>query len=181
MSPKKKRVYLATVFIGAGALLVDSFVLSSGVPQVAYPAPAENAAAEESDPAGDLAIPELPFPRGIKPIDPNAEIPDLFAPPKVRGDGQSEGSDADKSAAAVGRLSAPGHLSSSAFEANHHLDGVLVDQRLRIAGLDGQWITAGTSIDGCTLIRIAPREVTFRCFDNSVTLTLDGMAGGPQH
>ena len=34
-----------------------------------------------------LAIPELPFPRGIEPIDPKAEILDSFAPPNLQAEG----------------------------------------------------------------------------------------------
>ncbi|MHC4696611.1 MAG: hypothetical protein ACYTFA_07715 [Planctomycetota bacterium] len=178
MSPKKKRAYFTVMLISACALVVNSFVLSSDLPEPDTPTRKYGTASDASTSVPELPIPELPFPRGISPIDPAAEVPDLFAPPHHKR--RSDGADADKPAGNAAQLSAPGHLSSTAFEEAHHLNGILVDQRLKIAGLDGQWVRIGTSVDGCTLTDIFPREVTFRCFDNSVILKLDGIVAGPE-
>ncbi len=72
-------------------------------------------------------------------------------------------------------------MSSNAFEAAYRLNGVMVDGRLRIADVDGRWIGNGTSIDGCALINITPREVTFRCHDDEVVLTLNHRTGDSGH
>lgn len=181
MSPKKKRGYFAVVLIGASALVVDSLVLSSDLPESNHPSREGLLPSDASGPAPELAIPELPFPKGIKPIDPQGEIPDLFSPPTLNPKRRSEGADADKPGGVGQRLSVPGQLHSAAFEAAHRLKGILFDQRLRIAGVDGQWIRIGTSIDGCTLVTVSPREATFRCFDNEVVLTLDRNAAGVEH
>ncbi len=178
MLPKKKKVYFTVMLISACALVVNSFVLSSDLPEPETPARKDGTASDASSSVSGLPIPELPFPRGISPIDPEAEVPDLFAPPHLKR--RFDGVDADKPAGNAAQLSAPGHLSSASFEEAHHLNGILVDQRLKIAGLDGQWVRIGTSVDGCTLTDISPREVTFRCFDNSVILHLDGVAAGPE-
>jgi hypothetical protein len=181
MSPKKKKTYFAVVLIGAFALVVNSFVLSSDLAEAGltpYPAGAEQ---EAPIAMSDLAIPELPFPQGIKSVDVAAEMPDLFSPPKLMENGGTGDRDTDKLAIQKGSLSVPGRLSSGAFLAAHRLNGILVDERLKIAGIDGQWFRIRAVIDGCTLVHIAPREVVFECFDNEVTLVMQTVETNVRH
>ncbi|MFQ5591845.1 MAG: hypothetical protein ACE5HE_11830 [Phycisphaerae bacterium] len=122
----------------------------------------------------DLAIPELPFPRGITPIDAGGEIRDLFAPPRSKETRHSDDTEgADNGRAANEKLSASVNMSSESFAATHRLHGVFVDERLRIANVDGRWMGCGTTVDGCTLITVSPEYVIFRCFDDHATLVLD--------
>lgn len=180
MSLGKKKAYFAVMLISTSALLLDGLVLSNDLAESNIPTGNQSETPDTPGGVAQLAIPELPFPRGIEPIDPKAEILDSFAPPNLQAEGGPDGVDADKPADDAHRLSAPGDLSSAAFEAAHRLDGILLDQRLRIASVDGQWTRMGTSIDGCTLISISPRQATFRCFDNEVTLSLDLIVTDPR-
>src|SRR3990172_4840638 len=136
MSRGKKRAYVAVMLLGGAALVVDRFILTSSVTAPARVAasdtrlPARAPAAAPATPDAALSIPELPFPRGLPAWDPHGPIRDLFAPfpnqestDKARSPRGAE----DKGTCAV-------------FATQHHLDAVLLQERLRIAIVDGAWV-----------------------------------------
>ena len=172
MLTRAKRRYAGILIAGALALAVDRFLFSanSGVPATAA-AITVSGDSFELPQATELAIPALPFPRGIAPVDPQSAIPDLFKPPRLSANEGSDALNADKLASAHRELS--GQLDHSAFEAKHHLKAVLVNQRLKIANVDGQWMRIGDSLDGCGCIEISGREVRFECHDDEAVLRVN--------
>jgi len=178
MSRKRKRLYSAVVLACGSALGLDSLVVSGDLPQAGVPTKIAAASSKLLSEIPDMAIPELPFPKGITPVDPSVGVRDLFAPPQGDRESSSGGPDADKPGDVAERLSAPGRLSSAVFANTHRLSGIMLDERLRIAGVDDRWIGIGASVQGCTLTDISAREAKFRCFDNEVVLTLDCVEAG---
>ena len=78
MSHGKKKAYFAVMLISASALLLDGLVLSSDLAESNIQEGNQSEMPGTASGAARLAIPELPFPRGIEPIDPKAKILDLF-------------------------------------------------------------------------------------------------------
>ena len=108
-----------------------------------------------------LPIPELPFPRGLKSLALNAEVRDLFEPPAA-GPGNPDVADSDNrepDLTGSANYQGPQH---DLFEQQHHLSGVMVNERLRIAIVDGVWLQLGQSLDDCKLISVEEREVPIR-------------------
>lgn len=178
MEVSKKKTYAVILILGGVALLVDRLILSKSAagPRMAVAseaAPLANPPATPDDTAegaGPLAIPELPFPRDVARFSDESRLPDLFASPqeRLRVSGATDSNDV------VGEvMAASSSLSRSAFEKAHRLDGVFIQQRLRIAVIDGKWSRIGEKIDGCTLEEIASREVRFACNDGVAVLTLN--------
>ena len=173
MSKAKKQAYVAVMVLGGAALVVDRCILTPSVTM-----PASVAASDRSPRAGirpptvpgapgpadaPLSIPELPFPRGLPPWDPNAPIRDLFAPP-------SEENAADKARST--KAADAGKGTCAAFAKEHRLDAVLLQESLKIAIIDGVWVRIEESVDGCILSEIVGNKVRFLCRDGDVVLTL---------
>ncbi len=184
MDASKKKTYAVILILGGVALVVDRLILSesaaaprmavaSGAAPLANPPPTPDDNAEGPSP---LAIPELPFPRGVARFSDESRLPDLFASPQERLRA-ARATDSNDVAREV--MAARSSLSRAAFEQAHRLDGVFIQQRLRIAVIDGQWSRIGQKIDGCTLEEIASREVRFACKDGVAVLTLNLRGNSP--
>jgi len=178
MAQNKRKLYFAIMILSGAALLADRLVFSEETL-----APAQ---ASEVDPAlytadsGDrLAIPELRFPHDVRPLDPGAEVPDLFAPPTVRTSGDSHEDRTDNPPSGPPSPGAPGRLACEVFARAHRLNGVLLNGRLKIAKVDARWMRVGDEADGCTLIDIRGRAVLFRCYDGDIVLSMDGAMETP--
>lgn len=173
MSRHRKATYLAVMALGGAILAVDRFVLSDGTTQPAValagnPLAATASSSPAQTPAG-MPIPELPFPRGLEPFDPDAPMRDLFEPPASALDGDPS---ADKDRLLLGLNERPERMNSAMFVARHRLGGVLVHERLRIAVVDGVWLRTGQAVDGCTLADISGDEVRFECLDGEAVLKM---------
>lgn len=165
------------MLLGALAMIVDRFVITGG-----SPAPAAAMAVVAQMPVtpapAELAIPELPFPKGVKPMSPDADIRDLFAPPTRPPAGDGGRADGSKGANALPKP--PTDLDVDRFAAKHHLDALLTDERLRIAVVDDYWLQIGQSLDGCKLIEVMGTRATFACYNGTVALTLSGLELAPR-
>ena len=147
MLKTKKHAYAAVMVLGGAALVVDRCILTPSATM-----PASVAASDRSPRAGirpptvtpappdaPLSIPELPFPRGLPPWDPRAPIRDLFAP-------HSEENATDKARST--NAADAGKGTCAAFVKEHHLDAVLLQERLKIAIIDGVWMRIEESVAG---------------------------------
>ncbi|UCC30297.1 MAG: hypothetical protein JSU86_19115 [Phycisphaerales bacterium] len=176
ISPRKKGGYLAVVILGLAALAVDRCVLSGGTgePMVAVAIEQSRRAmtmlVSPSDAAPTLSIPELPFPRGLDKWNSQSSIRDLFAPPVAVLRAESQGTKADKDRPGTDRPQHPEQASSDVFLTQHRLNGVMVDERLKIAIVDGTWIRIGQTVDGCTLTDVSGNEARFECHDREAVL-----------
>ena len=168
MPRQKRRLYVGIMILGGAALITDQLIPAG---QEAAPREAEASLLRPepvSPPEASLSIPELPFPRGIKPLDGRSDLPDLFAPPSLQPISMSVTTDnqATKPPDGIG----PMEVSHTAFSTRHTVEGVMIDQRLRIAVIDGELRQLGQTIDGCTLVEITDTEVRFECRDGSAAL-----------
>jgi len=163
--------------LGALALLVDRCVLSESVT-----APPDAAAVERPtvrpvrpDPPNPAAvsIPELPFPRNLPRFDARADIRDLFSASSA----DLAGSTADKGRRRSPRDADPTWSDSATFVSRHHLQGAMLQDRLKIAIVDGVWVRIGESIDGCELTDVAGNKVRFACYDGPAELILPARSG----
>lgn len=174
MSSQKKRLYLALLLLGAVALMLDRFVFSGGVtgPDTAIASDTDTGATPIAGAAGDekstVAIPELRFPRGLTPVGPNWSIRDLFLPPKLRAQHESDRATAGKNAS--GPRTRPDRVGRDEFQSRHRADGVIEVERLTMAIVDGLWMQIGQTLDGCRLTEASENEVRFACFDGEVVL-----------
>ena len=123
--------------------------------------------------AATLSIPELPFPRGLAPFDPHAELRDLFEPPHLRPNGDATSSASDDPTADAEDVLGPDVSTCATFVTQNTLEGTLSDQRLKIAIVNGEFVRVGQTVGGCTLTSIAETEVRFKCRDGTVTLRVD--------
>ena len=170
MLNQKKRVYLGLMLFCALALIVDRVVLRDSATGPAVVAAGQIPALPAS-PTPSLSIPELPFPQGIEPLDPTSEIRDLFTPPPLRRQNEmNAASDNDDSPTTAPNRT--GQAPRDLFVTTHVLHAVMVNERLRIAIVDGQWRRIGESVDGCTLTDITGGEVRFECYDGTASLRL---------
>lgn len=176
MANRKKRTYLIVLVVSAIALFIDRMIVSDhgvapaqaivSVPQTVSPPTAES-----------LAIPELSFPKGVRPLSAKADIRDLFYPPQL-SDNALARSGSEHSSAESDR-SQPRRRNAEQFAEHHTLDAVLINERLKIAIIDGHWLTLGQSIDGCTVSDVAGNTVYVQCGDGRATLKISGTAGLP--
>lgn len=184
MSGRKKRIYLGLMALGAAALLVDRFVLSDGVTRPDSVLAGDRLASSPpivplaEDAAVALPIPKIPFPRGLAPFDPDRAVRDVFLPPAFVGERRDSGD--GNMAAGDGSRARPGTTGTAMFITRHKLDGVLIDQGLKIAIVDGLWIRLGELLDGCKLTDISGQEARFECRDAQAVLAIvvDPGAGG---
>lgn len=177
MSRRKKGAYLAVTMAAGLAMAVDRCILSNGStePQLAVARQASASTKATAQPsvldAPTLSIPEMPFPRGIKAsFDPRSPIRDLFAPPEAIRNDDANGAGADKDNPDATRSE---RANRAIFMSQHRLDGVVIQQRLRIAIVDGVWMQVGQSLDGCTLTAISGSEVRFSCADGRAVLKVN--------
>jgi len=171
---RRKRFYGALLLCSGGALLVDRCMLKRGVtaPDTALAAHAPVSAA----PAGEvLSIPEVPFPHAVSAFRAAQPVRDLFLHPSLRGGG--EGTDNPQNGLPGTSRVAP--AASAAFAEQRRLDAVLINQGLRIAIVDGQWMRTGQILDGCTLQDIQGNSVLFKCSDGDATLHTTPAWNGP--
>ena len=176
---KKKRIYLGVIGLCGIALLVDRLVVTQGVS-----APAKALADVRGpilQPSGaravkkTVSIPELPFPRMLKPMDPAATFRDLFAPPDNSGRyGRAGNARGQRGTESRGDASA---TNRQAFLAGYHLKAVLDDPGLKIAIVDGLWVRVGQSVGGCRLTRVEGTTACFACPDGEAVLILESAQG----
>lgn len=177
MSPRKKKGYYTVITIVGIALMVDRLVLQSGSPesaaavQIIVDAPAAELA--EVDVDTTMAIPELRFPSNMRPYHPWLMRRDLFAPPKsalqhVASTGNSNGTQ---------KISlSDGALGKEGFKRDVTLNGVIVQQGLKIAVADDQWFRIGQSYYGCTLERVSGNSAVFMCADGEAILQVNSQS-----
>jgi len=178
MRRQRRGTYLALLAVGATALAADRWIFSGGTavtdPAIALGQHAPQSATPPIDPgsAHGMLIPELPFPHHLPSSDLHEPLRDLFAPPErvsakdpsnARGDKQA----CDKSASGEAKPT-----DSDTFVSQHRLNGVLIDQRLRIAIVDGRWVRIGEALSGCTLLEVSGNEVRFKCLDGEAALNV---------
>lgn len=173
MNAARRKKYLAVIAVCGVALLLDRFALPK-------PAPAQFqfdfgvSASASREPAGQrpvqapLPVPEIPFPRNVQSLAPDAAIRDFFAM-----------KDASPAVTHAARRTpdneASNGLDAASFLAKHKLKGVMVDRQLRIAVLAVQWVEVGRQIDGCTLNSLFADRAVFTCFDGEAVLKLHGL------
>lgn len=176
MSRQKKRTYLVLMAIGAAALAVDRFVLPTPVTEpgtavaLSTTTPAATVDHSDTESAPALSIPELPFPRELKPLDQTAVVRDLFAPPSSALHPNTDGAPTDKDASMTGNGDRTGEATGAAFLTQHRLTGVLIRKGLKIAVVDDAWVRIGQELDGCKLVALTGNEATFACPDQDVVL-----------
>jgi len=167
---KKHLAYLAAVVLGGVALVVDRTVLSEG-----SSGPAKTFASDISKPIrGPIVeatpIPELHFPRTLPAIDVQSNIRDWFKPPASTPDQQQDHS-TDREGPAE-KKEPGGPLTCEEFIAAHRLDAVVDCGGWQVAIVDGKWMRAGESLDGCTLTRVSGRTVELKCVDGGAVMIL---------
>lgn len=176
MGHSRRKTYLVLLAVSALGLAIDRFVLtkSTTAPAKASAAPGVPARGARPVPTTDTAastsIPEIPFPPGLKTADEHLPIPDLFAPPNLRQRGESGGGQPHNARTGSGAGGPSEPLPSAAFEKHHTLDGVLIQQRLRMAVLGGRPVRIGDTIDGCTLEDVSGYRARFECRDGPAVL-----------
>lgn len=178
----KTIIYTAVVGVGLIALVVDRCFLGATAPQSSAAGEpddnishdqelhAQTAAPARRRPAvaaaaGKISVPELHFPRNLPTFDSAMELRDLFQRPGVapaRGGKSIAGHPGGDEEKAIGRES---------FAAAHHVDGVFVQERLKIAIVNGKWVREGEKIDECTLLRIEGDSAVFQCHDGDTVLS----------
>jgi hypothetical protein len=112
-----------------------------------------------------LAIPELPFPNDLSPLDQVVAVRDLFAPPMSVLDPSTDGTSTDKHGTEPGD-----DRTGAVFLTQHRLTGVLIREGLEIAVVDDTWVQIGQELDGCMLVALSGNEATFACPDQEVVL-----------
>lgn len=178
MDQGRRKLYLVLLGLAALGLVVDRFVLTQSATRPASAAaagaglPSSAAGSANKNVSGSTSIPEIPFPKGLQTANSGSPILDLFARPEVRlrtkmGAGLSHNTDSQRRGAG-----STSRASGSLFKSRHSLDGVLVQQRLKIAVLDGRPVRIGDKVDGCTLKEVSGYEARFECEDGPVALRL---------
>lgn len=185
MSGKRKRTYFAVMIAGGFALVVDRCIPSqdpldpvAAVARVPARSPTP-ASAHPPERPSTSSIPELPFPREVEPYDPDSPIPDLFIPPgSVMPRNAPDGATGKATQDEERNKSVTG-ATQAAFHLTHRLTGVLIDERLKIAIVDGMWVRVGQSLDGCMLSAVSGNEARFTCHDGESVLKItQSNAGG---
>jgi hypothetical protein len=175
MSVSKRKAYLMAIALGGVALVVDKCVLTESVtaPESAEAMPNPRTINAKPPPTaavpGSADIPELPFPRNLPVFDGQRTMRDLFLRSSVAVEDGSADAEADNHGSRGPRNA---NLRRDQFQQNHRLNGVLIQDRLRIAIVDGQWVHLGDSVSGCELIEVTGNEAHFRCVDGDGVLTV---------
>ena len=167
----KTRTYGVLIALALSALFVDRFLLGG------QSAPVEASANEPTHAAVDrvlaltptgLSIPELPFPRNLPDTSDAPSSRDLFAFP-AKPDPKPAPSGRGEERNANGALV----LSDTAtFIKEKHLDALLSNKSFQVAVVNGLWMRAGQSLDGCTLVRVEGTRAYFGCPDGTPVLDL---------
>ena len=177
---RKSKTYAALVGLGLTALIVDRSFFQATSPDLglaagprvdadAAPSGQQTPSVTASAPVAKMTIPELRFPRDLPVYDPQAPLRDVFAPVSSASDanGQSPGA----KTAASGKSDPERAFGRAAFEAAHRVDALMVQDRLKIAVVDGRWMRIGEQVDECTLSRIEGDVATFQCHDGEAVLS----------
>ena len=121
-------------------------------------------------------VPQLHFPRHLPSYDSAYELRDVFAPIGTEG---IEAAIAQSGKGKSGKDTAAGTIGRDAFEANHRVDAVMVQESLKIALVDGRWVRVGDMVDGCELTGIEGNSVLFECHDGVTELSPSGKRKHP--
>ncbi len=165
MSPRRRTTYLILIGVGGVALLVEAFVLGEdATPQTAPDGGSSGSvvlavSAAVAEVGGPLPVPELPFPV-LKAKETPELTRDPFRPPGSPDNAMGGEAEAKKGS----------QVTSHLFGELHRLDGVMLQQSLKIAIVDGTSVRIGQAIDGCTLTAVSENDVRFSCDDGEVTL-----------
>ena len=188
MDSRKKKLYGLLIAVGAVALAVDRIflsggpapagaagtVMSTGSKSVGVEPAASNAArpnastAENAASTGNRLIPDIPFPRGVAPWDPDKPMRDLFRPPfqEVSNLGDGANSNSVRKARDL-----PGR---DGFSDRHKLQLVLTKENFHVAVIDGAWLRVGDSVEGCVLREIRGAAAVFSCHNGDAALSATG-------
>lgn len=178
MSRQKKRIYLSLMAVGAAALLTDRFVLPNRVtePSTALALSTARSVASvdraDAESGSGLSIPELPFPRDMRPPDQTSNVRDLFAPPMSALSPKSDGGLTDKDGSKTDGDDRTGQITGAVFLTQHRLTGVLIRQGLEIAVVDDAWVRIGQTFGGCKLVAVTGNEAKFECPEEDVVLKI---------
>jgi hypothetical protein len=172
MQSKKARIYLTVTALAITGLIVDRLILpnssSAEVPLVTRPvrggAPTSGSASPELA-TNAACVPELPFPRNLPSWSPDDPIRDIFLP-------NASTASSDNRLRQAGDHDADGHATVAALQRDHHLDAILVNERLRIAVIGGRRVGIGQEAGGCQIVAVEGTHVRFRCRDGECVLTL---------
>ncbi len=179
MSRRKRSTYLGVMLCVGIALIVDRCFLSNGTvePAVAEAVEKTPSAAtismSPSDVAPTLSMPELPFPRAVAVYNARLPIRDLFAPPEAVLNRNLHGTATDKNHPGFNPIEQRGRMGHATFVTLHRLNGVIAQERLKIAIVDEAWLRIGQSVDGCTLTAVSGDEVRFACHDGEAMLKVN--------
>jgi hypothetical protein len=173
----KKVVYVGLIVLGAAVWLIDRLILSSGEPAAALasgtdsPVDAPQSSGDEARPAAKetqrVAIPEIPFPRGVPNWQPDEAIRDPFDPDGSRS---APGSTHKQSTSGSQIDTAPAPNGRDQFVQEHRLTGVFAQKSLKIAVVNRRWIRVGEALDGCTLNNVNGTTAEFECADGPAVL-----------
>lgn len=172
MPAKNKHVYLSLAALAIAGLLVDRLILPT-------PSSAEAPLVARFDSVSSLSIgssttlsatisasvPELPFPRNLPTWSPDEPIRDIFSPAS-----STAISDNHRRNGAV--RDPDGYGTVVALQRDHHLDAILVNERLKIAVIGGRRVGMGQEIGGCQIVAVEGHQVRFRCRDGDPILSL---------
>ncbi len=193
MVPRRKnKLFLGVLVIGGAALIVDRVFVGSpaATPEVSLagetappakpspmnPAPHAAGAPAAGDGTGlSLSVPELPFPRELPVLASGERLRDVFARPRssLRDPDTADGSDDNPDEPANERDEDNPRDRAKDFPQRHRLDGVFLDEGLKIAVVDGSWVAIGGNVDGCELTAIDGNQAKFRCGDREISLRTD--------
>ncbi len=172
MSAKKRNSYLIIMAVGGVVLIVDRVLLQDGgggpESAVAYTVSPDGPLSPSvaDDTSSGALIPDIPFPKLQEPSAQNTPTRDLFEPPRdatqsARRDNQGAGD--------LSRIQ-PDDVDT--FQTQHRLDGLMVQQGLRVAVVNGRWIHVNDELDGCKTVSIFQDSVIFECRDGQAELTI---------
>ena len=178
MTARRRNSYLTLITIGGIALLVDRlfFVDSATTPEMAIAdvLPVRNSDATVASlvkVSSPNRLPNIPFPQALPRFQAGDFVDNLFLPPHLRHDpryspGEENG---EKSS---GLRSDGSRMNVVQFRTHHSLTGVILNESIKLAIVNGRWIQKGQSLSGCSLSSISGTEAHFTCADGVAVLPL---------
>lgn len=130
----------------------------------------QTGSAQQPMAAEAISVPELPFPRNLKPVEPTAAMRDIFARPISAATATANEDDGD----GMGGSPKTGEkrpMGRATFMTEHRLEAVMINEGLRVAIVNGQWKQIGDCLDGCTLLDITGESAVFHCPDGDALLS----------
>lgn len=182
MKRSRRKIYLAVIAVGIGALILDR-VMTSRAPAPAAGAPPAAPVSNGrtgTGAANERLLVNVPNFPGVPPQDaPSTGRSDPFAiaPATVAALAPPTPASQDPDAPAA---DAPKARRAAIFAADHVLSAVMRVGRSSVAVVDGLSVEIGHVIDDCRVTRIDARSVTFTCADGEAVLELAPPLGPPK-